>query len=70
MKGIKSNSQPMRNKKKKEKTHAKEKKTITRTRQYLRGSIIYLYPRSYRDITIIREEYRVQQSAIIFSLYY
>ena len=28
------------------------KNTITRTRQYLRGSAIYLHPRSCRDFTI------------------
>ena len=31
------------------------KKTITRTRQYLRGSAICLRPRSCKDFTIIRE---------------
>ena len=44
-------------KKKIEKKHTlKKKKTITRTRQYLRGSAICLYPRSCRDFTIIKEE--------------
>ena len=38
----------------------KKKKTITRTRQYLRGSAICLRPWSCRDFTIIMEEYRVQ----------
>ena len=45
----------MRNKKL-EKTHAKKKKTITRTRQYLRGSPICLRPRSCRDFTIIKKK--------------
>ena len=54
-------------KKKIEKTHAKE--TITCTRQYLHGSAICLRPRSCRDFTIIKEEYRVQDVATIFSLY-
>ena len=48
----------MRNKKI-EKTQVKEK-TITRIRQYLRGLTICLHPQSCSDITIIREEYRVQ----------
>ena len=52
-----------------EKTNAKEKKkTITHTRQYLRGLAICLRPRSYKDFTIIREEYRIQDAATIFSL--
>ena len=46
-----------------------KKKTITRTRQYLRGSTICLRPRNCRDITIIKEEYRVQLAATIFSFY-
>ena len=45
------------------------KKTITCTRQYLRGSTICLHPRSCRNFTIIREQYRVQDVATIFSLY-
>ena len=45
-----------------------QRKTITCIRQYLCGSVICLHPRSCRDITIIREEYRVQPSATIFSL--
>ena len=40
--------------------NTRQRKTISRTRQYLRGSAICLRPRSCRDITIIREEYRVQ----------
>ena len=54
--------------KNREKTRKKKKKTITRTRQYLRDSAICLRPRSCRDFTIIREEYRVQLTATIFSL--
>ena len=46
----------------------KKKKTITHTRQYLHGSAICLRPQSCRDFTIIREEYRVQDAATIFSL--
>ena len=64
--GKNPNSQPMRNKKNRENT--RQRKTITRTRQYLRGSAICLRPRSCRDITIIREEYSVQPSVTIFSL--
>ena len=41
--------------KKIEKTHAKEK-TITRTRQYLRGSAICLRPRSCRDISLLSKK--------------
>ena len=44
------------------------KKTITHTRQYLRGSTICLHPRNCKDFTIIREEYRVQDAATIFIL--
>ena len=57
MKGIKPNSQPMRNKK--NRVNTRQRKTITRTKQYLRGSAICLRPQSCKDITIIREEYRV-----------
>ena len=57
VKGIKSNSQLVRNKKNRENTH--QRKTITCTRQYLCGSTICLRPWSCRDIIIIREEYRV-----------
>ena len=42
------------------------KKTITRTRQYLRDLAIYLRPRSCRDFTIIREEYKVQLQYFFF----
>ena len=66
VKGIKSNSQLVINKKNRENT--RQRKTITCTRQYLRGSAICLRPQSCRDITIIKEEYRVLQSATIFSL--
>ena len=53
LQGINLNSQPVRNKKKQRKHMPK--KIITRTRKYLRGSAIYLRPRSYRDFTIIRK---------------
>ena len=66
LKGIKPNFQPARNK---NRENTRQRKTITRTRQYLCGSAICLRPRSCRDITIIREEYRVQLSTTIFSLY-
>ena len=42
------------------------KKTITRTRQYLRGSAICLCPKSCKDFTIIRE--KIQSAATMFSL--
>ena len=45
----------MRNKKQR-----KQRKTITRTRQYLHGLVICLRPRSSKDFTIIKKEYRVQ----------
>ena len=47
-------------KKKKKKREQCQRKTITHTRQYLRGLAICLRSRSCRDFTIIREEYRVQ----------
>ena len=56
----------MRNKKI-EKTQVKEK-TITRIRQYLRGLTICLHPQSCSDITIIREEYRVQPQQLQYFL--
>ena len=62
MKGINLNSQLVRKKKKKA-----PKKTITHTRQYLRGSAICLRPQSCKDFTIIREEYK--NAATVFSLY-
>ena len=46
----------------------KKKKKITRTRHYLRGSAICLRPRSCRDITIIREEYKVQPQRLQYFL--
>ena len=67
LKGIKPNSQLVRNK---NRENTPQRKTITRTRQYLRGSAICLRPRNCRDITIIREEYRVQPSGYnILSIY-
>ena len=47
------NSQPMRNK---NKENTCQRKTITCTRQYLRGSAICLRPQSCRDFTIIKEK--------------
>jgi len=44
-----------------------QRKTITRTKQYLRGSAIYLRPRSCRDFTIIRKKYKVRQYNISVS---
>ena len=50
--------------------NTRQRKTITCTRQYLRGSAICLHPRSCRDITIIRKEYKVQLSSYnILSIY-
>ena len=50
--------------------NTRQRKTITHTRQYLRGSAIYLRPRSCKDLTIIREEYRVQPGGYnILSIY-
>ena len=56
------NSQHVRNKKNRENTfpEKKKKKTITRTRQYLRGSTICLRTQSCRDFTIIREKYKMR----------
>ena len=48
--------------------NTRQRKTITRTRQYLCGSTICLHPQSCKDITIIMEEYKVQHSTTIFSL--
>ena len=47
------------------------KKTITRTKQYLRGSAICLRLRSCKDFTIIREEekYNTRCGYNIFSIY-
>ena len=49
--------------------NTRQKKIIIHTRQYLRDSIIYLCSSSCKDITIMREEYRVPHFATIFSLY-
>ena len=67
------NRKKKKKKKKKKKTHTHThtpKKTITRTRQYLRGSAICLHPRSYRDFTIIRgkRKYKVQKATPVFLL--
>ena len=59
------NSQPLKKQKNREK-HTPKKKTITCTRQYLRGSAICLRPRNCRDFTIIREEYK--SAATVFPL--
>ena len=59
----------MRNKKKKKRENTRQrKKTITRTRQYLRGSVICLHLQSCRDFIIIKEEYNMCNYNI-FSLY-
>ena len=57
------NSQPVRNK---NRENTRQRKTITRTRQYLRGSAICLRPRSYRNFTIIKE--KIQNAATVFLL--
>ena len=49
------NSQLVKNK---NRENTRQRKTITRTRQYLRDSTICLRPRSCRDFTIIREKYK------------
>ena len=56
----------MRNKKNRENT--RQRKTITRTRQYLRGSTICLCPRSCKDFTIIGEKYKVRLQCFTLSL--
>ena len=56
------NSQPMRNKINRENT--RQRKIITRTKQYLRGSAICLRPRSCRDFTIIRENTIVHKNTL------
>ena len=63
------NSQHVRNKKNRENTcqERKNKKTITRIRQYLRGSAICLRPQSCRDFTIIRKKYKVRLQFFSFS---
>ena len=67
LQGINPNSQPVR---KKNREDTRQRKTMTRTRQYLRGSAICLHPQSCKDFTIIREEYRVQNCGynLFFSL--
>ena len=67
------NSKHVRNKKIEKKKNAK-RKTITRIRQYLRGSVICLRPQSCRDFTIIKENYNVRlqcflkNASIVFRL--
>ena len=51
----------MRNK---NKENTRQRKTITRTRQYLRGSAICLHPQSCRNFTIIRE--KIQSATVQF----
>ena len=63
---INPNSQPMRNKKIEKST--RQRKTITWTRQYLRGSVICLCLRSCKDFTIIKEEYKVQLQPSLHSM--
>ena len=52
----------MRNKTNRENT--RQRKTITRIRQYLRGSAICLRPRSCRDFTIIRKNIIVYKNTL------
>ena len=59
------NFKPERNKKIKKKNA--KRKTITRTRQYLRGSAICLRPQSCRDFTVIKENYNVWLQCFSFS---
>ena len=54
LQGINPNFQYVRNKNR-ENTY-KRKRTIIRTRQYLRSSVICLRPRSCKDFTIIKEK--------------
>ena len=54
-------------KKKKNRENTCQRKTITHTRQYLCGSTICLRPRSCRDFTIIREEYKVRLQYFLLS---
>ena len=44
----------------KNRENTRQRKTITRTRQYLRDSVICLRTRSCKDFTIIREKYKVR----------
>ena len=60
------NFKPKRNKKIDKKKNAK-RKTITRTRQYLRSSAICLRPQSCRDFTIIKENYNARLQCFSFS---
>ena len=66
MLGIQPKFQTCEKQKNREKKTPKEKK-ITRTRQYLRNSAICLRPQSYRDFTIIKENYNVRLQCIFFS---
>ena len=58
MLGIQPKFQTCEKQKNREKKTQK-KKTITRTRQYLRDSVICLGPQSCRGFTIIKENYNV-----------
>ena len=49
------------------KENTRQRKTITRTREYLRGSAIWLRPRNCRDFIIIREKYKVRQYSVSVS---
>ena len=66
MLGIQPKFQTCEKQKNREKKNAK-RKTITRTRQYLRGSAICLRPQSCRDFTIIKENYNVRLQCFSFS---
>ena len=66
MLGIQSKFQTLEKQKNREKKNAK-RKTITRTRQYLRDSAICLRPQSCRDFTIIKENYNVWLQCFSFS---
>ena len=55
-------SQLVRSKTNRENT--RQRKIITRTRQYLHGSPIYLRPRSCRDFTIIKENTIVHKNTL------
>ena len=57
------NSQLVINRKNRENTC--QRKTITRTRQYLRGSAIFLHPQNCKDFTIIKEK-KIQSAATVF----
>ena len=66
MLGIQPKFQTCEKQKNREKKNAK-RKTITRIRQYLRGSAICLRPQSCRDFTIIEENYNVRLKCFSFS---